>query len=204
MDWSTLTYFFLILRRVLFSIPLGERPTSCNFRQNGFEFISSRRLAAGGCSPLDSSSSGDVTPRTFEVMSRRSKGSKDMLSAPLFWVAFLVFAAILGNWITAIALVFRAFVLPSNVAYSLGIQEGGALIHSVSHYLRLDDPINVANTAFYLIATCICDAFIVCFSPIRSPLSRCLLTLCPVPVPKRYTACTSSGADDGGSSFLLR
>ncbi|TEB33933.1 hypothetical protein FA13DRAFT_120371 [Coprinellus micaceus] len=101
--------------------------------------------------------------RTYETMLRRSKETKNLLRSPLFWVSLLMFASILGNWITVTALVFKAFVLKSGVVYVLGPDQsaGQEILPSIRQYLRLSDPWNVANTAFYAIGTCVCNAFII-------------------------------------------
>ena len=67
------------------------------------------------------------------------------------------------SWITTVAIVFKGFVLKVGVVYTLGPDQsaGEEILPSIRQYLRLSDPWNVANSAFYAIGTCVCNAFIV-------------------------------------------
>ena len=59
------------------------------------------------------------------------------------------------NWLTELEEAYHAFILPSNLSCS----NYSGLSHAQIAYLILENPWNVANSAFYVASTLIGDGF---------------------------------------------
>ncbi|KAJ2913497.1 hypothetical protein MD484_g6925, partial [Candolleomyces efflorescens] len=98
--------------------------------------------------------------KTMSVLVERSRrDTLNLFSRPIFWVAIILCCAIIGNWVTGVAIAWRAFILPSETVFYFGPGTVQELYPSVARYLMAYDPWYVANSAFYIIVTVFADGF---------------------------------------------
>ncbi|RXW22066.1 hypothetical protein EST38_g3800 [Candolleomyces aberdarensis] len=98
--------------------------------------------------------------KTMSVLVERSRrDALNLFSRPILWVAIVLCCAIIGNWVTGVAIAWHAFILPSNTVFHFGPGTGQELYPSVARYLMAYEPWYVANSAFYVIVTVFADGF---------------------------------------------